>query len=223
MGIGFSSRCKSPCIVLISTCLLLYLSACGNGAVQPAQHNPVAATTPQHGEQQNGDGSLGLQVPGQQASPTPSSTPQASPTPTAGQPISDSPHPVLAFYYAWYHPSDWSLSKMSDLPTIRYTSSDDATIDRQMTSAANAGITGFISSWWGGGGDTDTNFAKVLQHAATLESKTHYHFASTIYFESDSPILSGTGNMVKGLRYLMRHYANDPHFFHWQGKPVFFF
>ena len=57
MGIGFSSRCKSPCIVLISTCLLLYLSACGNGAVQPAQHNPVAATTPQHGEQQNGDGS----------------------------------------------------------------------------------------------------------------------------------------------------------------------
>src|SRR6476469_2461128 len=35
--------------------------------------------------------------------------------------------PVLAFYYMWYHQSDWSLSKMSDLPTIQYDSSDDAT------------------------------------------------------------------------------------------------
>src|SRR4051794_20698982 len=42
------------------------------------------------------------------------------------------PRPALAFYYTWYHPSDWSLQKMSDLPTIKYISSDDATIDRQL-------------------------------------------------------------------------------------------
>jgi len=112
---------------------------------------------------------------------------------------------------------------MSDLPTIQYNSSDDSTIERQVTWAANAGITGFISSWWGPGDPTDKNFDKLLAHAATLEATTGYHFASTIYFESDAPALSGTGNIVSALRYVIANYSNDPHFFHWHGKPVLFF
>lgn len=112
---------------------------------------------------------------------------------------------------------------MSDLPTTQYNSSDDATMNRQVIEAANAGITGFINSWWGPGDVTDTNFAKLLTHLATLESQTRYHFASTIYFESDAPALSGTTNMLNALRYIVSHYSNDPHFFHWQGKPVLLF
>ena len=112
---------------------------------------------------------------------------------------------------------------MSDLPTTQYTSSDDATIDHQVTEAANAGITGFISSWWGPGDQTDSNFVKLLTHSATLQNNTGYRFASSIYFESDAPALSGQTNIVNGLRYLIAHYSNDPHFFHWNGKPVFFF
>src|SRR5207248_9211715 len=42
--------------------------------------------------------------------------------------------PVLAFYYMWYTPSTWCLCHMSDLPTTRYDSSDDATIARQVRS-----------------------------------------------------------------------------------------
>src|ERR1700674_2408836 len=76
--------------------------------------------------------------------------------------------PVLAFYYPWYTPSTWCLCTMSNLPTIRYNSNDNTTIDRQVQWAAHAGITGFISSWWGQGDKTDTNFDKVLAHAATL-------------------------------------------------------
>jgi hypothetical protein len=112
---------------------------------------------------------------------------------------------------------------MSDLPTITYNSSDDATIDRQINWAARAGITGFISSWWGPGDQTDTNFARLLAHAATLEDTTAYHFASSLYFECDAPRLSGTTYIMQTLRYLVAHYSNDPHFFHWQGKPVIFF
>ena len=37
--------------------------------------------------------------------------------------------PVLAFFYMWYTPSTWCLCHMSDLPTTRYDSSDDATYD----------------------------------------------------------------------------------------------
>lgn len=112
---------------------------------------------------------------------------------------------------------------MSDLPTIKYASSDDATIDRQINWAANAGLTGFISSWWGQGDQTDTSFAQLLARSTTLENTTGYHFASTIYFECDSPNLSGTTNITQGLQYLVNHYSNDPHFFHWQGKPVILF
>lgn len=130
---------------------------------------------------------------------------------------------VLAFYYAWYQGKDWCSCHMSDLPTIRYNSTDDATIERQINWAAQAGITGFISSWWGAGDKTDHNFAKLLTHAASLQRRTGYPFASTLYFESDAPALQGQTRMVNGLRYITSHYSHDSHFLHWHGKPVLFF
>ncbi len=152
-------------------------------------------------------------------------------TPTALHPVSiplpsstiNPNRPVLAFYYSWYTPSTWCPCTMSDLPTTRYNSSDDATIDRQVRWAAHAGITGFISSWWGQGDKTDTNFARVMAHAATLEQTTGTHFASTIYFESDAPALRGLNSIVRQLRYILTTYANSKYFFHWHGKPVIFF
>jgi hypothetical protein len=135
----------------------------------------------------------------------------------------DPNRPVLAFYYAWYHQSDWCSCHMSDLPIIQYNSADDSTIDRQLNWATNAGISGFISSWWGIGDQTDTNFAKLLAHSATLEQNTGYHFASTIYFESDSPNLQGETTMVNALKYVVSNYTNDPHFLRWHGKPILFF
>jgi hypothetical protein len=123
----------------------------------------------------------------------------------------------------WYTAASWNSSTMSDVPTVRYNSVDDSTINRQLTWASDAGITGFISSWWGPGDQTDRNFAKLLAHSAALENQTHYHFASTLYFECDAPKLSGTTNMVNTLNYIVANYANDTHFFHWNGKPVLFF
>jgi hypothetical protein len=112
---------------------------------------------------------------------------------------------------------------MSDLPVTQYNSSDDTTIDEQLHEAMNAGITGFISSWWGPDDITDKNFAKLLTHAATLEQSTGYHFSATIYFESNAPAFKDSASMVNALRYVISHYGNDPHFFHWHGKPVIFF
>ncbi|HCI78499.1 MAG TPA: hypothetical protein DHW02_02275, partial [Ktedonobacter sp.] len=81
----------------------------------------------------------------------------------------------------------------------------------------------FISSWWGPGDNTDNNFVKLLAHANTLEQNTGFHFASSLYFESDAPKLQGMGNIVNSLRYIQSHYQNNAHFFHWHGKPVIFF
>ncbi|HLI88976.1 MAG TPA: hypothetical protein VKV37_09810 [Ktedonobacteraceae bacterium] len=223
---GLSRILAAACI-----CCLLYLSACqGDSAIAgpkptpPATRGAAPATatgTPQTG------GAISMQVPGQHATPTPKPKGKAKPAPgaTATLPAvaGNSNRPLLAFYYMWYNTSTWSLSTMSDLPTIKYNSSDTATIDRQLGWAANAGITGFISSWWGPGDQTDSNFAKLLSRSAALQQRTGYNFASSIYFESDAPALQGEGNIVKGLLYLKSHYGNNPHFFHWQGKPVIFF
>ena len=141
-----------------------------------------------------------------------------------GGPANINPNrPVLAFYYPWYTTSTWCICHMPDLPTIRYNSSDDATFDRQLNWAATAGITGFISSWWGQGDATDANFAKLQTHSLKLTATTGYPFASTIYFESDAPALQGVSAIVKQLKYILSHYSSNPHFFHWHGKPVIFF
>lgn len=131
--------------------------------------------------------------------------------------------PVLAFYYPWYSPSTWCSCTMTDLPPTHYNSDDEATIERQVNQAAGAGVTGVISSWWGQQDHTNANFAKVLAYSARLEQTTGFHFASTIYFESDAPALQGLNTIVSQLRYVISHYASSPYFFHWRGKPVIFF
>jgi hypothetical protein len=146
-----------------------------------------------------------------------------TPTPTPTRTANSNSRPVLAFYYPWYSTSTWNPNQMSDLPTIKYNSSDDATIARQLNWAITAGLTGFISSWWGPGDQTDTNFAKLLTHAASTQAATGYHFDSTIYFESDAPAESSIGQMESNLRYVISKYSHNANFFHWQGKPVIFF
>ena len=214
--------------------LALYLSACDTSqtpqtpqtpvAIQPTATQQIQQPTPTPEPEATGLRPQKQPTPTQQAvTPTPSPGAQATRASAPPAPVSDSGHPVLAFYYPWYNQSTWIASKMSDLPTIHYNSTDDTTIERQVDWAAGAGITGFISSWWGINDQNDQNFGKVLAHASALESRTHYHFASSVYFECDSPNLGNSDNMVAALRYLNSHYGNDPHFFHWQGKPVIFF
>ena len=155
----------------------------------------------------------------------PRQTPLITPTPIPTQPpvTVNYNKPVMAFYYMWYHHSDWCTCHMSDIPNPQYDSSDDATVDRQIKQAANAGITGFIGSWWGPNDNTDKNFVKVLAHSATLEQTTGFRFTSSLYIESDAPALNSQGKMINGLRYVVQHYSANAHFFHWHGKPVLYF
>lgn len=147
----------------------------------------------------------------------------AQPQPTQPALPSNPNRPVLAFYYPWYSPATWCSCTMSDLPPVKYNSDDPATIQRQVNQAEQAGITGFISSWWGMGDHTNKNFAAVLAYSAALQQAQNYHFASTIYFESDAPALQGLNNIVSQLRYIITTYSGSRYFFHWNGKPVIFF
>jgi hypothetical protein len=210
-------RTRKSFIFLSCICLLL-LAACGGNspinkkAQPPRQKTSVTATpTPV----------MTFVPPPQPTQPGHTTHPTPVPKPSAA--ASSNGRPVLAFYYPWYSVSTWNPAQMSDLPTIKYNSSDDATIARQLNWAITAGLTGFISSWWGPGDQTDTNFAKLLAHAASTQASTGYHFDSTIYFESDAPSESSIGQMETNLRYVINKYSNNANFFHWQGKPVIFF
>ena len=154
-------------ITLICMCLLL--SACQITSQAPVQRSRQSTPTLFRGRLVQ---YLSLS-PQQALTPTIEPTPTSTPAPASILLSFINPNrPVLAFYYMWYAPSDWCSCHMSDLPTIQYTSSDETTIARQVSWAANVGITGFISSWWGPGDKTDSNFAKLLASSATLESTT---------------------------------------------------
>ena len=125
--------------------------------------------------------------------------------------------PVMAFYYAWYNPGDFSRAAMWDVPVTPYQSDDRSTIQRQVQQARDAGITGFISSWMGPGNRTDKNFATLLDVSKDT------NFDSTIYFESGSDGLSSPDQVVSALRYVMSTYGSNPNFAMVQGKPAIFF
>ncbi len=223
MGFAHENRGRNAIIVVICICLLILCSACQSNTPGQAVIS-IPGTKPTEAVQPKEVMTPSLQIPQQQTTPTPTATGAANPHTQPTQTGFFNPaHPVLAFYYMWYDTSTWCLCHMSDLPTIQYNSGDPATIARQVSWAANAGITGFISSWWGAGSATDKNFGQLLAYAATLQKQTGYHFTSTIYFESDAPALSGSTSIINGLKYVIAHYSNSPYFFHWNGKPVVFF
>ncbi|GCE19916.1 glycoside hydrolase family 99-like domain-containing protein [Dictyobacter kobayashii] len=207
--------------------LLCCLSAC---QLTPTAVTPQPSRAPSKATPPSTNSSNELHFPpqptqaGSTITPLPTNTPTQPANQLTIQPMADDHgRPVLAFYYPWYNQQSWNRAQMSDLPTIQYNSGDDITIDRQLDYAAGAGITGFISSWWGPADKTDVNFGKLLTHAATLDTQYHYHFASSLYIESDAPNLNSSDKLVTALSYINNHYSNSPYFFHWQGKPVLFF
>jgi hypothetical protein len=138
-------------------------------------------------------------------------------------------HKVLAFYYPWYGnpagPSgqwfhwegvtqDFILSA-TDYPLLgAYDSQDPAVIGSQISLARQAGIDGFISSWWGIGDFTDHSFSVLLQVAQRM------NFSVTIYYETVRNLTSS--EMVKELSYVVRQYGSNPAFLKANGLPVIF-
>ncbi len=125
--------------------------------------------------------------------------------------------PVMAFYYPWYNPGDFSRNVMWDVPVTPYQSDNRDTIQRQVQQARDAGITGFISSWMGPGNRTDKNFTTLLDVSKGTS------FASTIYFETGSDGLGSPGQIVDALRYVMSSYGSNRNFARVGGKPAIFF
>jgi hypothetical protein len=121
--------------------------------------------------------------------------------------------PVLAYYYAWWDPSNFSQTLYQ--PAQAYNSDDMTIMGQHVHEAQSAGIDGFILSWYGSGDRTDAN----LGHLLDIAQQTG--FGATIDFET--PHFWGVDDVIAQLNAFYQTRIDNPALVRYQGRPVIFF
>ena len=125
----------------------------------------------------------------------------------------DDARPVLAYYYAWWDPSNFDRTMFK--PAQAYNSDDADIIQQHVKEAQSAGIDGFVMSWYGNGDRTDTNLAHLLD----IAQKSGFH--ATIHFET--PHFWSVDDVMAQLQAFYANRINNPAVVRYQGRPVIFF
>jgi hypothetical protein len=153
----------------------------------------------------------------------------------AGMAHAQSPAPkqVLAFYYGWYgnpatsnHWLHWKnvdvaakhINESTHFPVLgAYDSHDPKIVDAHCREAKEAGLTGFIVSWWRQGDFHDSGMTLMLDTARK------YGLKITVYYEAvpprDHPTAEGA---IGDLTYILEKYGRHPAWLTVNGKPVIF-
>jgi hypothetical protein len=130
-------------------------------------------------------------------------------------------HLVLGFYYNWYDEKSFGPKKTSDQPLTPYKSADRATIERQVDQAKQAGLDGFVVSWYGpreaADNQTETNLRTLLDVAQQKGFKV------AVDFETNGPFFKSKTDVQNALASLLSTHANHPAYLKVNGKPVVFF
>jgi hypothetical protein len=127
---------------------------------------------------------------------------------------------VMAFYYPWYEPGDWSYNSMSDLAAPPYSGGDDATLRRHLQQADDAGIDALICAWFGPGEDRINKRCKRLMELAEQSGRD-----IKIAFMPEQaawPALGSVDGLAGALDVLNREFMGRPSYFRFQGRPVVF-
>jgi len=156
-----------------------------------------------------------------------------SSTPHVARAASVAPE-VLAFYYGWYgnpqtsgewrhwknvDPANKQIENATDFPAYgAYDSHDPAVVDRQAEAAREAGITGFIASWWGRYSFEDRGMLPLLAAAARHTLSVSAYYEKIAGEDPMSRIKAAAGD----IDYLLKQYGSDKAWLRADGKPVLF-
>ena len=159
-----------------------------------------------------------------------------APQPAAGRPDirwTNVPKQALAFYYGWYGNPEVSqkwdhwrnvdtakkhIDESTHYPTLGpYDSHDPKIVDTHFRQAKDAGLTGFIVSWWAKGDFHDQGMPLMLDTAKKygLKVSVYYEFVPP----RGQPTVEGA---VNDLAYIMDTYGKHPAWLKVGGKPVIF-
>jgi len=160
-----------------------------------------------------------------------------------------SPH-VLAFYYPWYRtpfysgywwhwngdghdPEEFVEPGRRDIAAIHYPASgvydslDSDTLARHVSDSLDAGIDGWIVSWWGQG---DVGLATVLDHleerGSSMKVAAYYEIVPGCggqdYLCMDVPSAQKIRAVTDDLLYILDNFGDHPNYLKVGGRPVVF-
>jgi len=136
---------------------------------------------------------------------------------------------VYVFYYPWYGnrngPSDnvihWEgytneqIIASTDYPLLGpYDSKDPRVIRAHIALAKQAGIDGFILSWWG------THSFENIALGNALDVAEEMDFEISVYYESVR--IMTKEQVTREMGYIIENYGDHPAFLHESGEPVVF-
>lgn len=143
------------------------------------------------------------------------------------------PRQTLAFYYGWYgspevsqHWYHWKnvdtakkhIDEATHYPVLGpYDSHDPKVIEMHLRQAKEAGLTGFIVSWWAKGDFHDQGIPLMLDAARK------HGMTIAVYYETVPPRGNPTvEGAVDDLTYIVNKYGKHPAWLKVQNKPVIF-
>ncbi len=150
------------------------------------------------------------------------------------QSVGDTERQVLAFYYPWYgtpsepagkgqnlhwgaiSPADKSIEMSTHYPALgAYDSHNPRLVNQHCTWAREAGVDGFIVSWWGHGDYTDTAMPVILREAV------QEGLSISAYYES-VPAPHTAASAAEDIKRLLRKYSGHPAWLKVNNRPVLF-
>ena len=140
------------------------------------------------------------------------------PSPTPARAVSD--RPIMAFYYPWWEPTDWTYDRMSDLPSPRYTGGDDAVLRRHIQQADDAGIDALICTWYGPDEDRLNKRCRRLIELAREGGRDLQ--VAIIPDQSAWGALKSVDGLTRALNVLKSDFFGQSNYLRYQGKPVVF-
>jgi len=129
---------------------------------------------------------------------------------------------AAAFIYPWY-PSHWSAGEAFPLtnytPSLGfYSSTDDEITRQQLSSAEQAHLDAFISSWWGPGDETDL----ALNHKLAVTESTGSPIRWAAYYELEGYSDPPATEIAAYLQYFASGAFESPAYLRVDDRPVLF-